>query len=168
MVLKEGSFMIIVQVAGHLGQDPEIRHTPTGQKVTSIRVATNIKRGTKEKTVWWKVTLWGDRFDKKVPYLKKGSPILAIGEMGIPEIYTDKDGNPQMSLEVIADNIFFNPFGGRGDKPQEGMEGESAPQGARSTKSYPQSATSQPSASPFGMKHGIGSSDVITDDDLPF
>ncbi len=106
--------MIVIHIAGHLGQDPETRYTPSNKKVTTLRVATNIKRGNKEKTVWWRVTVWGDRFDQKLQYLKKGSAVLVIGEMGIPEIYTDKDGNPQTSFEIIADSIIFNPFGGKG------------------------------------------------------
>ena len=47
--------MILITVAGHLGSDPEVRFTPSNVKVTSFCVATNIKRGAKEKTVWWKI-----------------------------------------------------------------------------------------------------------------
>lgn len=115
--------MIFIQIAGHLGSDPEVRYTPSGQKVTSLRVATNIRRSNKEKTVWWKVTLWGDRFDKKLAYLKKGSAAIVWGEMGIPDIYTDKEGNPQTSFEIIAEHISFSPFGGK-DRPADGsMQG---------------------------------------------
>lgn len=112
--------MIFIQIAGHLGQDPEVRYTPSGLKVTTIRVATNIRRGGKEKTVWWKVTLWGDRFDKKLAYLKKGSAVFVWGEMGIPEIYQDREGNSQTNFEIIAEYIGFNPFGQKSDKSQEG------------------------------------------------
>lgn len=112
--------MIFIQIAGHLGQDPEVRFTPNGQKVTTIRVATNIRRSNKEKTVWWRVTLWGDRFDKKLSYLKKGSPVMVWGEMGIPDIYNDKEGNPQTSFEIIAEHISFSPFGGKDRPNQEG------------------------------------------------
>jgi single-strand DNA-binding protein len=111
--------MIFIQIAGHLGSDPEVRYTPSGLKVTSCRVATNIRRSNKEKTVWWKVTLWGDRFDKKLSYLKKGSAVIVWGEMGIPDIYTDKEGNPQTSFEIIAEHITFSPFGGK-DRPNDG------------------------------------------------
>lgn len=125
--------MIIIHIAGHLGSDPEVRFTPSGQKVTSFRVATNIKRGDKEKTVWWRVSCWGDRFDKRLAYLKKGSAVIVVGEMGIPDIYTDKSGNQQISLEITAEIISFSPFGkgGRssGETPNqvaEAMVGASA------------------------------------------
>ena len=102
---------MLIQIAGHLGADPESRFTPSGQKVTTLRVAVNIKRQNKEKTVWWRVTIWGDRFDKKLQYLKKGSAVFIWGEMGAPEIYNDKEGNPQISLDLTCEYIGFNPFG---------------------------------------------------------
>ena len=63
-----------INIAGHLGADPEVRFTSSGQKVTTLRVATRVRRGAKDKdeTIWWRVTVWGEQFDKMVPYLKKG------------------------------------------------------------------------------------------------
>lgn len=118
--------MIIVEIAGHLGADPEVRFTPSGQKVTTFRVATNVRRKGKDETVWWRVTIWGDRFDKMVPYFKKGSAIIAIGEMSPPEIW-ERDGKQHITLELTADIIRFSPFG-KSDRPaQDG----SAPYGAK-------------------------------------
>ncbi len=141
--------MIFIQIAGHLGQDPEVRFTPSGQKVTNIRVATNIKRGSKEKTVWWRVTMWGDRFDKKLSYLKKGSAVMVWGEMGIPEIYQDKEGNSQTSFEIIAEHISFSPFGGKDRQEQDSSEGDADEQ--------PKRRPQQPVAAFSG-----------SDDDVPF
>lgn len=124
--------MNILQIAGHLGADPETRFTASGQKVTTLRVATNIRKGGKDDTVWWRVTIWGDRFDKLLPYLKKGSAIIVVGEMGKPEIYTDKEGRPQVSLEITAEIIRFSPFG----KSDRG--------GAESTTQAAPASSSQP------------------------
>ena len=107
-----------VMVAGHLGSDPEVRFTSGGAKVTSFRIAGNVRRGGKEETIWWRITVWGDQFDKMISYLKKGSPVIVYGELGKPEIYTDKQGNPQVSLNVTAQGLSFSPFG-KGDKPGE-------------------------------------------------
>lgn len=103
--------MNFIQIAGHLGADVETRFTPSGQKVTTLRVATNSRRNGKEETIWWRVTLWGDRFDKMLPYLKKGTAIIVVGEIQKPEIYTDKMGQPQISLDITAEFIRFSPFG---------------------------------------------------------
>lgn len=108
-----------VIIAGHLGSDVEKRMTPNGQKVISFRMATNSRKKGKEETIWWRVTIWGDRFDKMVPYLKKGSSIMVAGELMKPELYTDKGGQVQMGhLEIWASNIWFNPFG-KSDKSAE-------------------------------------------------
>jgi single-strand DNA-binding protein len=103
--------MIIVEIAGHLGADPEVRFTASGQKVTTLRVATNSRRQGKDETVWWRLTIFGDRFDKMLSYFKKGSAIIAIGEMNPPSIWTDKDGKSHVQLELIAEIIRFSPFG---------------------------------------------------------
>ena len=63
-----------VTIAGHLGADPEVRFTSSGQKVTALSVAARARRsGKEEATIWWKVTIWGEQFDKIIPYFKKGS-----------------------------------------------------------------------------------------------
>jgi single-strand DNA-binding protein len=112
--------MNYVHIAGHMVADAETRFTANGQKVTTLRMATNSKRGGKEETIWWRVTLWGDRFDKLLPYLKKGSALIVVGEMHKPELYTDKEGRQQISnLEVTAEFVRFSPFG-KGERGQEG------------------------------------------------
>lgn len=102
--------MNIIQIAGHLGSDVETRFTADGLKVSSFRVATNVRRGNRDETIWWRVTLWGDRFDKMLPYLKKGSAIIVVGEFSRAEIYTDREGKQQVSLDIRAEFIRFNPF----------------------------------------------------------
>jgi single-strand DNA-binding protein len=151
--------MIIVHIAGHLGSDPEVRFTPSGQKVTSFRVATNIKRGDKEKTVWWRVSCWGDRFDKRLAYLKKGSAVIVVGEMGIPDIYTDKSGNQQISLEITAEIISFSPFGkgGRTGSETSNQVGEDM-----ASVVGPSVASNTPGVQPGASQISFGG------DDIPF
>lgn len=114
-----------ITIAGHLGADPEVRFTSSGQKVTTLRVAARARRGGKDETIWWRVTIWGEQFDKMMPYLKKGSPVIVVGELSKPEIFTDREGRPQVSMNITASNVMFSPFG-RPDQPaaenQEGGE----------------------------------------------
>ncbi|NGX26973.1 MAG: Single-stranded DNA-binding protein, partial [Chlamydiae bacterium] len=94
-----------ITIAGHLGADPEVRFTSSGQKVTTIRVAARVRKGSKgDDTIWWRVTIWGEQFDKMIPYLKKGSPIIVFGELSKPEIFTNRDGQPQVSMNITAHN----------------------------------------------------------------
>ena len=100
-----------ILIAGHLGADPEVRFTNGGQKVTTLRLACNSRKSGKEETMWWRVTIWGEQFDRLMPHLKKGSSLIVTGEMSKPEIYTDREGKPQLSLNMTASNIQFSPFG---------------------------------------------------------
>ncbi len=100
-----------MMVAGHLGADPEVRFTSSGQKVTTLRVAAKVRKGGKDDTIWWKVTVWGEQFDKMMGYFKKGSSIMVMGELSKPEIFTDREGKPQVSMNITATNLTFSPFG---------------------------------------------------------
>lgn len=114
--------MIVIEIAGHVGRDPETRFTPNGQKVTSFSIASTLKRGSKEETIWVRVTVWGDRFDKMMPYIKKGSALIVIGELSqAPQIYTDKNGDQQVSIDMTAEMLRFSPFG-RGDRQEGGIQ----------------------------------------------
>lgn len=100
-----------ITIAGHLGSDPEVRFTSSGQKVTTIQVATKVRKGGKDDTIWWRVSVWGEQFDKMITYLKKGSSIIVMGDLNKPEIFTNKEGKPQVSMNITATSLQFSPFG---------------------------------------------------------
>ncbi|MDP1835680.1 MAG: single-stranded DNA-binding protein [Chlamydiales bacterium] len=168
--------MIIVEIAGHLGADVETRVTPDGQKVSTLRMATNVRRGGRDETVWWRVTLWGDRWDKMLQYLTKGTGLIIIGEMQKPEIFQNRDGQSQISLDIRADIVKFSPFG-RTDRA--GGEGQQQQQGSRQQGSFggapQQQQQSNQQVNPYGRPPaettaGMGSQSFgeVPDEDLPF
>lgn len=146
--------MIIVQIAGRLGRDPETRFTQSGLKVTSLTVATTVRKGGKEETVWWRVTVWGERFDKMISFLKKGSAIIAIGEMNKPDIWTDKEGRPQVSLELTADIIRFSPFGNPDANRQEGSTQNTQSYSQTQSQPFSQSTPNYSNDNNFGESNG--------------
>ena len=148
-----------ITIAGHLGADPEVRFTSSGQKVTTLRVAARARRGAKDETIWWKVTVWGEQFDKMIPYFKKGSPIIVTGELNKPEIFTDREGRPQVSMNITAQNLMFSPFG----RPDQG--GSSGAVGAESSAQPEMAHAGVQEQSAFGQ----GKSDLpFNDDEIPF
>ena len=176
--------MIIVQIAGRLGRDPESRFTSSGLKVTTLTVATNVRKGGKDETVWWRVTIWGERFDKMISHLKKGSAIIAMGEMHKPDIWTDKEGRPQVNMELTADILRFSPFGGP-ERTQEQQSGNFAPQAQQAGNNYASEAGfgeyntgaqsyGNPSYGTVGEQQGMGmgvspyTSPANDDQDVPF
>lgn len=111
--------MNFIHIAGHLGKDPETRFTQTGTKVTTLTVAANSRKGGQDVTIWWKVTIWDNQFEKMLPHMKKGSAVIVFGEMQKPEIFTDREGKPQVSLDIRAVQLQFSPFGKPGGAPQQ-------------------------------------------------
>ncbi len=163
-----------VMVAGHLGADPEVRFTSSGQKVITLRVACNSRKGGKEETIWWRLTIWGEQYDKMMPYLKKGSAIMAWGEMSKPEIYTNKEGQPQLSLNMTVSQMSFSPFG-----KSENRQGPPQSMGQSHSDPFAQPQQNQMAGSnamqePFSqVMQGQGMGDLpqnstISDDDIPF
>lgn len=168
--------MNYIMIAGHLGADPEVRFTSSGKKVTTLRVATNARRGNTEETIWWRVTIWGDQFDKMLSFMKKGSAIVVFGEMQKPEIFNDRDGKPQISMNITANNIQFSPFG-KPDRPQQ-QDGHGAYQHNEAPAAQAQAAPAYSSNgyspySPQGSQMGKGPAAPSPmggtfDDEIPF
>jgi single-strand DNA-binding protein len=147
-------------IAGHLGADPEVRFTSSGQKVTTLRVAARSRRSGKDETIWWRVTIWGEQFDKMIPYFKKGSSIIVMGELNKPEIFTDRDGKPQVSMSLTAYNISFSPFG----RPDSGGA-EGGQETHQTSHSHGETAFAN-AAEPIA--HGQGKAPAFSDDEVPF
>jgi single-strand DNA-binding protein len=134
-----------VVLVGNLTRDPELRHTPSGTPVCSLRVAVNTRR--KDETGQWTdkpnyfdVTVWGQQGEACAQYLSKGRPIAVDGRLEWRE-WEAQDGSKRQAVDIVADSVQF--LGGR-------MEGEQAayvPAGAAAGDDFP--------ASP-------------TDDDIPF
>lgn len=158
-----------ILIAGHLGADPEVRFTSGGQKVTTLRVACNTRKAGKDETIWWKVTAWGEQFDKMMTYFKKGSPIMVTGELAKPEIFNDKEGRPQISMNITANHMMFNPFGRSEQKSEEGSSG------LRNAMKQDSNAAHAPfsfaDANPFQapqMMYGQKEQNDFADEEIPF
>lgn len=119
--------MNILHIIGFLGADPEERFTPGGQKLWVMRVATRTRKNGQEETIWWRITVWGDQYDKMISYLKKGKPVYVIGEMNKLDIYTDKNGQPQVSYEATAKSLHFLPHNERPGQDGQPSQGQNYP-----------------------------------------
>jgi len=125
-------------LAGVLGRDPEMRYTPNGRQVTDFSMATK-ERWTgqdgqpQERTIWWRVTLWGKDAENANQILRKKSRVLVEGRMtpdpktGNPRIWTRQDGTPAAAYEVTA--LTWVNLTARAD----GQQGATAGSGASDT-----------------------------------
>jgi len=146
--------MNTIHIAGHLGADPEVRYTPNGNKVTSLRLAARTRRKGQDDTIWYRITVWGDQFDRMMPHLKKGSSLIVIGDLQKPEVYTAKDGSNQVSIDVTALHLMFSPFGKSGGEQQMGQTLAQT--------------TAAPVETPVASVQGSAPAGHNLDDDLPF
>ncbi|MFQ5602756.1 MAG: single-stranded DNA-binding protein [bacterium] len=108
MAIGKGSVNKVILV-GNLGQDPELKYTPSGAAVTNFSIATNEvwkdNDGNKqERTEWHRVVLWRRLAEIAGEYLKKGSKIYVEGRLQTRS-WEDKDGVKRYTTEVLVDNM---------------------------------------------------------------
>lgn len=108
--------MINVYFTGRLGADAEVRQTTNGEMV-SFSVAVSWTFNKEEKTVWMRVKSSQERFLKLAPHLKKGSMVMISGVETV-SLYTDKNGQPQISRDVTPHQFEFIKIGNK----QEGVD----------------------------------------------
>src|SRR5260221_4288471 len=122
-----------VTIVGNVGRDAEMRYTPQGVAVCDFSVAVNKVTGKgenrKEKTTWFKVTVWRERAETASQYIKKGMKILVVGEIDA-SAYTNKQGQPAASLELTASDFKFLDSRGEGGR-QRGRGYQGAPRNGR-------------------------------------
>ena len=102
--------MVNINFNGRLGADAELRTSKSGKQYVSMRVATDEFRNGEKSTAWLNVTYHGDRAIKIQPFLKKGSAVNVIGSETVGT-YQDKNGETQISRDVLADRVDFIGLG---------------------------------------------------------
>ncbi len=88
---------------GHVGRDPEIRHTQAGDPVAHFSLATTEtwRRGeTREShTEWHRVTAFGPLAELVAARVRRGAALYVEGRIRHRE-YTDRDGNARTAHEI--------------------------------------------------------------------
>lgn len=99
-----------VILIGHVGSEPELRHTGNQQAVCHFSVATNEtwkdKNGAKkEQTEWHRVTCWGTLAENTGKYLQKGGQVFVEGRIQTRSY--EKNGQKKVSTEIVANRVLF-------------------------------------------------------------
>lgn len=113
-----------VLLIGHLGSDPELKHTSSNRAVCNMNIATNEsfkgKGGERqERTEWHRVTVWGDQAEHCSKYLEKGRSVYVEGRLQTRS-WEDKDGKKRYSTDIVADRVVF--LGGEGTGKPKGQQ----------------------------------------------
>jgi single-strand DNA-binding protein len=141
-----------VVLVGNLTRDPELRHTPGGTPVCSLRIAVNSRRKDEsgqwfDKPNYFSVSVFGNQAESCAQYLSKGRPVGIDGRLDWRE-WQAQDGAKREAVEIVAESVQF--LGGRDGAAESGAGGggnQFVPAGAGSeTADFP----------------------AATDDDIPF
>ena len=150
-------------LVGNVGLDPEVRYMGDGKPVVNCRVASNYRRRDQETrdwvdaTNWYRVTTFGrlaERMAEQIQEgrLTKGTRLIVFGRLEATA-YTDKSGQPQPSLDVVADDVLFAENRPRSDADFGSSEYEPA---------------STPAARPAPQARGQQFEESTDLEDLPF
>jgi single-strand DNA-binding protein len=97
-----------VRIIGNLGNEPEMRYTPTGRAVTTFRVAVNERWGDSEDqkhTEWFSCEAWGKTAEILNQYLKKGSSVYISGRQ-LTDSW-EKDGSMHYRIKLVVKEFLF-------------------------------------------------------------
>lgn len=99
-----------VFVMGRLARDPELRRTQSGTAVASFTLA--VDRDYKDKSSgergvdWINCVAWRQSAEFVSRYFTKGRMAVVEGKLQARK-WTDKEGNKRVSVEVVADQVYF-------------------------------------------------------------
>lgn len=157
-----------VILIGNLGNDAEVRYTPSGSAVATISLATSETWRDKQtgelqdRTEWHRVVFFNRLAEIVGEYLHKGSKIYVEGSLRTRK-WQDKTGMEHYTTEVIANEMHMldarsNTPGKDKPIPSHDVHHETHSHEVHSNNSFD---TAMPSSSPSAsMPHN--------DDDIPF
>jgi single-strand DNA-binding protein len=122
-----------VMLIGNLGQDPEMRYTPSGRPLTKFQMAVNRSWTSadgekKSETEWFNIVAWGKLAEICNQYLTKGRRVYIEGRLHTRS-WKDDNGSNHSSVEITAKEMIMLDEGS--------IEEETSDQESPSEEDYP-------------------------------
>ena len=99
-----------INIIGNVGNETEMRFTPSGRPVTSFSVACNRQYKKDGETIkeadWFTVVAWGRLAELCNQFIGKGSLIHVSGRVYLHK-WNKHDGTEATRLEINASNVVF-------------------------------------------------------------
>ncbi|MEI7645479.1 MAG: single-stranded DNA-binding protein [Chloroflexales bacterium] len=123
-----------VMIIGCLGTDPEIRYTPSGSPVATLRVASGRQwrdggGETHEETEWFSVVAWNKLAEICNQYLSKGARVYVEGRLQTRAWEDPQSGQTRYKIEVIANDVII--LDGHSARDDDGGPPRDAPRSPR-------------------------------------
>ncbi len=138
-----------VMLIGHLGNDPELRTTTSGQSKVNFTLATtesfkDSDGNWQEKPEWHRIIVWGKLAEICNQYLKKGRQVYVEGRLQTRSWDDTKSGEKRYTTEIICTDMQM--LGGQREQGG-GSTHEGSSQGYERQQSHtePQSPSAPPS-----------------------
>lgn len=100
-----------ITVVGNVGQEPQLRFTPSGAAVVSFSVAVTPRRFDRESNkwidgtaTWWRVNAWRGLAENIAESVTKGAGVVVVGTVASREWTNDK-GEKGTAWEITADSV---------------------------------------------------------------
>ena len=99
-----------VILVGNVGQDPEVKYTPSGTPVAKLSLATNERFKDRndewqERTEWHSIIAWQRLAEIVGEYIKKGSKLYIEGRIQTSSWEDRQSGSKRYRTEVVARDI---------------------------------------------------------------
>ena len=114
-----------LMVIGNLGTDPEMRFSPSGNPVTSFRLATTRTYTTsdgerRQETEWFTVVAWSKLAETCNQFLAKGRRAYVEGRLRT-HTWEGQDGQRRFRNEILANRVIFLDRPGVASLPESGV-----------------------------------------------
>src|SRR5437016_7166505 len=98
-----------VILVGHLGKDPEVSYTSSGQAMAKFSLATNRRAKDKggewkDETDWHNIVAWGKTAEFCSQYITKGRLVYVEGRIQ-NRTWEDKEGNKRYATDIVANDV---------------------------------------------------------------
>jgi single-strand DNA-binding protein len=99
-----------VVLKGLIGNDPELKNTPSGKSVLSFPISVSEYKGKDEsgksqyKSFWIQIDVWDKNGERLSKMLGKGDIVVITGRLNVNS-WTDKDGVKRTKASVVAQDV---------------------------------------------------------------
>jgi single-strand DNA-binding protein len=130
-----------VFLIGNLTRDPELRYTPSGMAVATLRLAVNHRfkdrsGELKQDACFVNIVVWDKQAETSNQYLKKGSSVLIEGRLQ-SRSWQDNEGKNRSVIEVRADRVVFLDSAQKKSEMKDNLGVDSGTEIETSHKSFP-------------------------------
>jgi single-strand DNA-binding protein len=113
-----------ITIVGNVGQDPELRYTPSSTPMCTFSVAvnrawTNTAGEQQQKVTWYSIVAFQRQAEVCAEHIKQGDRVLVVSENVESVGWVDGNGNVRTKIQLVPRTVRFLSPRSRHDAPDE-------------------------------------------------